>query len=143
MARKARNRAGKSANRNGRNARSIGPLKSLKPYLLRHKPMVIGALVALVVAAFATLAVPIGVRRMIDAGFSASNSQTINSYFMAMFAVGLILALASAVRFYFVSWLGRANRCRSAHRCIQAPGDPKSGLLRCHPFGGGNVAPDS
>ncbi len=106
MARKARNRAGKTANKKGGKNRSIGPLKSLKPYLLRHRTMVIGALVALVVAALATLTVPIGVRRMIDAGFSASNSQTINSYFIAMFAVGLVLALASAVRFYFVSWLG-------------------------------------
>ena len=106
MAVKARNRAAKSASKNAGNRRSIGPLKSLKPYLLRHRNMVIGALVALVVAAFATLAVPIGVRRMIDAGFSASHSDTINTYFMAMFAVGLVLALASAVRFYFVSWLG-------------------------------------
>ena len=106
MAVKARIRAEKSASKNAGNRRSIGPLKSLQPYLIRHKTMVIGALVALVVAAFATLAVPIGVRRMIDAGFSTSHSQTINTYFMAMFAVGFILALASAVRFYFVSWLG-------------------------------------
>ena len=77
MARKARNRAGKAANNKGGKNRSIGPLKSLKPYLLRHRTMVIGALVALVVAAFATLAVPIGVRRMIDAGFSRSEERRV------------------------------------------------------------------
>ena len=78
---------------------------------MRHKNMVIGALVALVTAAFATLAVPIGVRRMIDIGFSNSHSETVNNYFLAMFAVGLLLAVASAARFYFVSWLGGENCC--------------------------------
>ncbi|MCF6198248.1 MAG: ATP-binding cassette domain-containing protein [Hyphomicrobiaceae bacterium] len=73
---------------------------------MRHKNMVYGALAALIIAALATLAVPIGVRRMIDVGFSNSHLDTVNTYFMAMFAVGLILALASAARFYFVSWLG-------------------------------------
>lgn len=106
MAAKALRRAGKKANKRGGNRRPIGPLKSLKPYLIRHKNMVIGAFAALILAAFATLAVPIGVRRMIDIGFSNSHSDTVNSYFMAMFAVGLVLALASAARFYFVSWLG-------------------------------------
>ena len=60
----------------------------------------------MIVAALATLAVPIGVRSMIDVGFSRSHSDTVNNYFLAMFAVGLLLAVASAVRFYFVSWLG-------------------------------------
>lgn len=106
MAARARNRAGKTAPKNGGNRRSIGPLKSLQPYLMRHRNMVLGALGALVLAAFATLAVPVGVRRMIDVGFSNSHSETVNTYFMAMFAVGLVLALASAARFYFVSWLG-------------------------------------
>ena len=106
MAIKARKRAGNGAAKKNAKRQSVGPLKALKPYLVRHRMMVIGALSALVVAALATLLVPIGVRRMIDVGFSNSHSATVNSYFMAMFAVGLILALASAARFYFVNWLG-------------------------------------
>jgi ATP-binding cassette subfamily B protein len=106
VAAKALRRAEKSAEKNGGNRQSIGPLKALKPYLMRHRNMVIGALAALVLAAFATLAVPVGVRRMIDVGFSNSHSDTVNNYFLAMFAVGLLLAVASAARFYFVSWLG-------------------------------------
>ncbi len=106
MARKARKRAGKTVDKHGKKRQSVGPLKALKPYLERHRSMVIGAFAALIVAALATLAVPVGVRRMIDVGFSNSHSETVNAYFMAMFAVGLILALASAARFYFVSWLG-------------------------------------
>ncbi len=106
MAAKARTRADKTVDKKGGKRRPIGPLKSLKPYLMRHQNMVAGALAALVIAALATLAVPLGVRKMIDVGFSNSHSDTVNNYFMAMFAVGLILALASAARFYFVSWLG-------------------------------------
>ncbi len=106
MAAKALKHAKNRTGRSGADRRSLGPLKSLKPYLLRHKNVVIGALGALIVAAFATLAVPIGVRRMIDVGFSNSHSETVNTYFMAMFAVGFVLAAASAARFYFVSWLG-------------------------------------
>ncbi len=106
MAAKARTRADKTVDKKDVKRRPIGPLKSLKPYLMRHQNMVVGALTALVVAALATLAVPLGVRKMIDVGFSNSHSDTVNNYFMAMFAVGLILALASAARFYFVSWLG-------------------------------------
>jgi len=106
VAAKARTRADKTVDKKDVKRRPIGPLKSLKPYLMRHQNMVVGALTALVVAALATLAVPLGVRKMIDVGFSNSHSDTVNNYFMAMFAVGLILALASAARFYFVSWLG-------------------------------------
>jgi ATP-binding cassette subfamily B protein len=63
------------------------------------------ALVALVVAALATLAVPLAVRRMIDFGFSGEGS-LIDSYFAVMAGVAAVLALASAMRFYLVTTLG-------------------------------------
>ena len=44
---------------------SLGPLLALRPYLLRHKGMVTAALVALVIAAAATLAVPLAVVRSV------------------------------------------------------------------------------
>jgi ATP-binding cassette subfamily B protein len=62
--------------------------------------------VALVVSALAMLAVPVAVRRMIDLGFSAKDSAFIDQYFLALIAIGAVLALASASRFYFVNWLG-------------------------------------
>ena len=49
---------------------SLRPLGRIKPYLLRHKGMLAAALLALVVAAGATLALPLALRRMIDLGFS-------------------------------------------------------------------------
>ncbi len=68
--------------------------------------MIVLALFALTGAAAATLAVPMGVRRMIDMGFSGDNISLINQYFAMMIVVGLVLALSSAARFFCVMWLG-------------------------------------
>ncbi len=68
--------------------------------------MVLATVFALLAAAFATLAVPLGVRRMIDFGFSAENATFIDQYFAMLMFVGLVLAVASAARFYCVNWLG-------------------------------------
>ncbi|MFM2423422.1 MAG: hypothetical protein RL291_1952 [Pseudomonadota bacterium] len=68
--------------------------------------MVIGAFVALILSAASMLVVPLAVRRMIDFGFSSSNSGFINSTFLALMAVGSLLALSAAARFFFVNWLG-------------------------------------
>ncbi|MGH6868253.1 MAG: ABC transporter, partial [Methylocella sp.] len=54
-------------------------LWQLAPYLLRYKPRIAAALLAVTVAAAATLAVPLAIRRMIDFGFSAESAGLINS----------------------------------------------------------------
>ena len=85
------------------------PLKALKtlwPYLLRYRYKLSAALVALLIAAAAMLVLPLGVRRMIDQGFSSQTTTFIDQYFMVMISIGLVLAVASAARFYFVTWLG-------------------------------------
>jgi ATP-binding cassette subfamily B protein len=66
----------------------------------------LAALAALIVAALATLAVPLAVRRMIDVGFSAANTSLIDNYFLVMLLVVAVLAAASATRFYLVTTLG-------------------------------------
>ena len=85
---------------------SLRSLGALKPYLLRHKEMLAVALIALLVSAGATLAVPLAVRRMIDVGFSGIEPDLVNKYFATLAGIGLVLALASAARFYAVNWLG-------------------------------------
>jgi ATP-binding cassette, subfamily B, bacterial len=50
--------------------------------------------------------VPLAVRRMIDLGFSGIEPDLIDKYFATLAGIGLILALASAARFYCVNWLG-------------------------------------
>jgi ATP-binding cassette subfamily B protein len=84
----------------------LRPLAGLLPYALRHRGRIAGAFAALLVAAAATLAVPLAVRRMIDFGFATENAGFIDQYFAMMVVIAAILAIASAVRFYLVTTLG-------------------------------------
>src|SRR5262249_34197522 len=86
--------------------RSLRPLLALRQYFLRYPKMLVGALVALIISAAAMLVVPVAVRRVIDFGFAGQDAIFINRYFSMLIVIGLLLALASAVRFYSVNWLG-------------------------------------
>ncbi|CEJ15415.1 Multidrug resistance ABC transporter ATP-binding/permease protein BmrA [bacterium YEK0313] len=84
--------------------RRLRPLMALVPYALRYPGLLAGAAVALVVASLATLVVPLAIRRMIDFGFSAEGM--ISQYFAMLVGVALVLAIASASRFYLVTTIG-------------------------------------
>jgi len=86
--------------------RRLRPLLALLPYVARYRMRAIAALIALLLAAVATLVVPIAVRRMIDLGFSRESVTLIDNYFAVMIAIVAVLALASAARFYLVTTLG-------------------------------------
>lgn len=86
--------------------RSLAPLIKLKPFLLRYRWHIALALAALLVSTLATLALPMGVRRMIDLGFSGDDAALVNNYFATLIVVGLVLAVSSAARYYYVNWLG-------------------------------------
>jgi len=95
-----------AANGGKRSRQALGPLKMLAPYVARYRAHVVLALIALLLAAGATLAVPQAVRRMIDFGFDADNTRMVNQYFGMLIVVVLVLAAASAARYYFVTWVG-------------------------------------
>jgi len=78
----------------------------LVPFVARYRGRAVAALIALTVAAAATLAVPIAVRRMIDNGFDPTRAGLINEYFGVMILVVAILACASAMRYYLVTTIG-------------------------------------
>ncbi len=84
----------------------VRPLLALLPYVMRYRGQVAAAMVALLIAATATLAVPLAVRRMIDFGFSAERIGLIDQYFAVMIAVAAVLAVASATRYYLVTLIG-------------------------------------
>jgi ATP-binding cassette subfamily B protein len=86
--------------------RSLKPLRRLSPYITRYRGLVVGAIISLILAAVTTLTLPIAVRRMIDHGFSTSDSSFITNYFAMLLAVAAVLAMASASRYYFVITLG-------------------------------------
>jgi ATP-binding cassette subfamily B protein len=78
----------------------------LAPYVARYRGRALLALVSLTVAAVTTLVVPVAARRMIDFGFSPEGIAMINNYFSVMIAVVVVLALASAARYYLVMTIG-------------------------------------
>ena len=89
--------------------RSLATLAGLIPFLSPYKRQFVLAGIALLVAAAATLAIPYAFRQMIDLGFGANGIKDpnhIDLYFLALFGVACILGVATAARFYMVSWLG-------------------------------------
>jgi ATP-binding cassette subfamily B protein len=86
--------------------RSLRPLGRLTPYVMRYRGMVAGALISLSIAAVTSLALPLAVRRMIDHGFTHSDGRFINSYFAMLMVMAVVLAMASALRYYFVITIG-------------------------------------
>ncbi|MBE0563347.1 MAG: ATP-binding cassette domain-containing protein [Ochrobactrum anthropi] len=86
--------------------RSLGPLRQLLPFVMRYRGLVVGACIALLTAAVTTLMLPIAVRRMVDHGFSESDTSLISSYFIMLIVLAGLLAGASAARYYFVITLG-------------------------------------
>ena len=85
---------------------TLRPLARLFPYALRYRRLVAGAIVALLLAAGATLVLPLAVRRMIDNGFSDADVGFINNYFTMLLVIAGVLAVASAMRYYFVITIG-------------------------------------
>ncbi len=67
---------------------------------------IVMALIALIVSSTTTLVIPVAVRRVLDNGFSTENAALVNQYFGMMLAIVAVLAASSAIRFYYVSWVG-------------------------------------
>ena len=78
----------------------LGTLRALWPFVRRHGGLFTAWLLALALASAATLSLPVAFRQMIDNGFT--DGANINRAFLFLFVVAVVLALASAARFYFV-----------------------------------------
>lgn len=84
----------------------VSPLFALMPFLRPYAGRWAVAFLALVTSAGATLALPVAFKFLIDRGFASGERSHIDRYFIALFVLSLILAGATALRFYCVSWLG-------------------------------------
>ncbi|MDI9335255.1 MAG: ABC transporter transmembrane domain-containing protein [Cytophagales bacterium] len=82
------------------------PLKSLIPFFAPYKRQIAIAGMALLAAALATLALPVVLRGLIDAGFSQGISDAQQAKFIVVFGVAVAIGVFTALRFYMVSWLG-------------------------------------
>ncbi len=88
-------------------ARSLGPLRMIWRETAKYPRQVVFALLALMVTASATLAIPAGFRMVVDRGFGPGGDvETIGRWFRYLLLIVGVLGLGTAVRFYFVSWLG-------------------------------------
>ena len=82
----------------------LTPLSGLLPFMRPYRGRFVLAAIALLVAAGATLLLPVAFRYLIDHAFA--RSEAVDGYFLALFAVAAVLAIFTALRFYLVSWLG-------------------------------------
>ena len=82
----------------------LGSLRALWPFVARHRGLFGAWLAALALSSAATLSLPLAFGRMIDQGFSSGAN--IDRAFLMLLLVAVLLALATAARFFFVSLLG-------------------------------------
>lgn len=83
--------------------RDLRVLRPLLGYLKPYRLAVVGALIALIVAAGTVMTMGQGLRVLIDRGF---RSELLDQALLVFLAVIVVLALASYSRFFLVSWIG-------------------------------------
>ncbi len=87
-------------------SRRLSELFYLWRYVRRYPFQLIGAGIALVVAAGTVLAMGAGLRRMVDEGFVGNNVELLDKAVLVLIGVTLLLAASSFARFFLVSWIG-------------------------------------
>ncbi|KWV92327.1 ABC transporter [Erythrobacter sp. YT30] len=88
-------------------SRSLAPLKMVYREAGKYPAQICWALLALMVTAGATLAIPWRFKVIVDDAFSGgAGSEEIASAFQYLLMIVVILGIGTALRFYFVSWIG-------------------------------------
>ncbi|MBA2588927.1 MAG: ATP-binding cassette domain-containing protein [Alphaproteobacteria bacterium] len=88
-------------------AKSLGPLKALLPFLRPYRGRILVAVIALLASSTATLILPQFARGLIDArGLSQAQAHALTGFYAAFIVAAAALGVASAIRFYAVTWLG-------------------------------------
>jgi ATP-binding cassette subfamily B protein len=86
--------------------RRIGDLAMVWRHASAYPRQIAFAGLALILTSAATIGIPYGFKRVIDRGFGPGASGSVGSSFHYLLMIVCVLALATAVRFYYVSWLG-------------------------------------
>lgn len=86
--------------------RDLKPLRMLAPFLKPYKLRIAAALCALAVAAGAVLTIGMGLRKLIDHGFSADNPAVLDQALLWLGVMILLLACGTFGRYFLVTWLG-------------------------------------
>ncbi len=102
---------------NPQGKRNLASLRMVWGFARCYPAQIAAAAAALLVAAAATSAIPYAFKLIIDRGFSGGGD--IARWFQYLLMLVIIMAIATSVRFYFVSWLGErvvADIRLSVHR---------------------------
>ena len=86
--------------------RDLSALRMVFPYMLPYRWQLVGAAIALMVAAGTVLAMGTGLRFLIDKGFAAGDPELLDRAVVVLGGVVLVLAMASYARFFLISWVG-------------------------------------
>ena len=87
---------------------NLGNLKLVWTFARSYPERIAAALFFLVLSSAATLAIPYGFKRVIDRGFGSGGASpaAVEQAFHYLLMIVIVLAAATSLRFYFVSWLG-------------------------------------
>jgi ATP-binding cassette subfamily B protein len=106
-------------------SRSLAPLRMVYRAAAKYPMQLIFALIALTITAMGTLAIPAAMQLIVDRGFGGGSANGIEGggdigrWFRYLFVIVFVIALGTAARFYFVSWIGErvvADIRRDVHR---------------------------
>jgi ATP-binding cassette subfamily B protein len=86
--------------------RSLAPLRMVYREAAKYPREVVLAIIALTVTAAGTLAIPAALQLIVDRGFGADGAGDIGRWFRYLLVIVAVIAIGTAVRFYYVSWLG-------------------------------------
>ncbi|RYE03725.1 MAG: ATP-binding cassette domain-containing protein [Sphingomonadales bacterium] len=87
--------------------RKLSNLRVVWGFTRRYPLQLVIATLALTVSSLATLSISAMSQLIVDKGFAShADHGQISFYFQLMLGVATVLGLATAIRFYFVSWLG-------------------------------------
>lgn len=101
-------------------AKSLRPLRMVFAEAAKYPRQILLALIALLITAGATLAIPWRFKAIVDDAFGGvAGAAQIDSEFQILLLVVAVLGVGTALRFYFVSWIGErvvADIRRKVHR---------------------------
>ena len=84
----------------------LNNLRTLWGFVRPYKFQLVMAAFFLLVAAGTSLAIPRAMGDIVDKEFNAESATLVNDYFLILVAIVVVMAVATAFRFYFVTWLG-------------------------------------
>ena len=86
--------------------RNLRPLVRLIPYLWKQKAIGAAMILFLLLSAAATPSMTFVAKKLIDEGFGSRNIAVLNQWFLVLGAVALVMAIATALRYYCITRMG-------------------------------------